>query len=39
MTAYTLWVKTYGDIALSHTVSKINVSLSFKQKFNMAAKK
>ena len=34
----TLWVKNFVEIALAHSVSKINVFLSFTQKFNMATK-
>ena len=36
---YTLWVKNFTELAVSRTVSKINVSLHFTQKFNMAVKK
>ena len=36
--ADTLWVKYFIEIALSHTVSKINLFLHFTQQFKMAAK-
>ena len=36
--ADTLQVKTFIEIALSRTVAKINASLRFTQKFNMAVK-
>ena len=38
MTVYTLWVKNFAEIALSRTVSEINVFLHFTQKFKIAAK-
>ena len=36
--ADTLWVQNFVKIALSHTVSEINVLLHFMQNFKMAAK-
>ena len=36
--ADTLWVQNFVEIALSHTVSKMNVLLRFMQKFKRAAK-
>ena len=36
--ADTLWVKNFVEIALSHSVSKINMFLRFMQKFKMATK-
>ena len=33
-----LWVKTFIEIVLSHSVFKINALLCFTQKFEMAAK-
>ena len=36
--AYTLWVKNFVEIALSHSVSEINVLLRFTQTFKMTAK-
>ena len=36
--ADSLWVKYFVEIALSHTVSEINVFLCFTQKFKMAIK-
>ena len=33
-----LWVKNFVEIALSRSVSKINMFLHFTQKFKMAAK-
>ena len=36
--ADTLWVKILVEIALSHTVSKINAFLRYTQKFKMATK-
>ena len=35
---YTLRVKNFVEIALSHTISKINLFLHFTQKLKMAAK-
>ena len=35
----TLWVKNFVEIALSRTLSEINVLLGFTQKFKMATKK
>ena len=36
--ADTLWVQNFVEIALSHTISGMNVLLRFTQKFKMAAK-
>ena len=36
--AYTLWVKNFVEITLSHSVSEINAFLRFTQKFKMAVK-
>ena len=36
--ADTLWVKNFVEIALSRSVSEINMFLHFTQKFKMAAK-
>ena len=33
--ADTLWVQNFVEIALSHTISEMNVLLRFTQKFNM----
>ena len=36
--ADTLWIKNFVEIALSHSISKINTFFCFTQKFKMAAK-
>ena len=37
-TVYTLGVKNFVEMAVSHTISEINAFLHFTQKFNMAVK-